>query len=206
MTSYERMSGIFWAVDEITSSGVNPNHCSGPKQFYKFTCSSIFIWSIGDNSIILFRALSDRWTTRLHEIFVLKNQIRNNLIKICVLFLVGYSSLISNPRAQLVKIDHVISVYLLLTSAIVSWLLANLFVTSFVCIWLWTLIHLTSKTKFSEYWKNKITLSSPEILSPKSQITRIWRGFENSQFYSVYMGATLEYPETVVNIILRICF
>ena len=55
------------------------------------------------------------------------------------------------------------------------------------CIWLWTVIHLPSKTKCSEYWKNKITRSSPAILSPISQITHIWRGFKNPKFYSGYM-------------------
>ena len=42
-----------------------------------------------------------------------------------------------------------------------------------------TVIHLPSKTKCFEYWKNNLTLSSPAILSPISQIMRIWRCFEN---------------------------
>ena len=54
-----------------------------------------------------------------------------------------------------------------------------------------------SKTKCSKYWKNKITLSSPAILSPISQIMRIWRGFENSKFYSVNMSSLSVLPPSL---------
>ena len=42
------------------------------------------------------------------------------------------------------------------------------------------------KSECTEYWKNKITLYFPAILSPISQIMRTWRSFENSKFQSLY--------------------
>ena len=55
-------------------------------------------------------------------------------------------------------------------------------------------IHLPSKTKCSEYWKKKIILSSPAILSLISQIMRTWHSFEKSKFYSVYMSSIRVLP------------
>ena len=40
-------------------------------------------------------------------------------------------------------------------------------------------------------------LSCPAILSPISQTTRIWRGFENSKFYSVYMSSLSVLPPSL---------
>ena len=50
------------------------------------------------------------------------------------------------------------------------------------------------KSECTEYCKNKITLSSQAILSPISQIMRIWCSFENSKFYRVFMSSLSVLP------------
>ena len=45
--------------------------------------------------------------------------------------------------------------------------------------------------------KKEITLSSPAILTPISEIMHIWRSFVNSKFYRVYMSSLSVLPPSL---------